>query len=147
PVDNPCSLEESFEIAKNTLREFYRFKIEGKSLSLAAEVVEKLKSTNQLYISNFKASVSFLGSIQESFLAEIKKRDTMLPMVLESEQVDSKVLLKEVEQKVGHTLPSWGRFRGVTEEMVKSALLEELEPIAQRICSNTKTRLEQELQD
>ena len=144
PVDNPCSREESFEIAKNALRELYRFKIEGKSLYLAAEIVEKLKSTNQLYIGIFSDSVSFLESIQESFLAEIKS-DTMLPMVLESEQVDSKVLLKEVEKKVGHTLPSWGRFRGVTEEMVKSALLEELEPIAQRICSNTKTRLEQEL--
>ena len=141
--DESCSLEESFEIAKNALLKFYRWKIERESCFYASEVVKDIDSTNRRYLKHFDAPICFLTSIRESFLTEIRKSDTMLPIV--SEQVDFLAVLKKVELKIGKTLSSWGRIKVITAEMVKSALLEELEPIAQSICANTKTRLEQEL--
>ncbi len=141
-------LAENFRIAKKTLFNYYKFKIEAEAYSLAAQALKKVESTNQLYLGIFKDSDIFLSELKDDFLAKIKNSDVLMPLLIEiSNQVNFfENLLEKVEQKVGHTLSSWGRYQGVTKKMVREALLKELEPIAQKICSNTQNQLNQEYQ-
>ena len=140
-------LAENFRIAKKTLLNQYKFKIEAEAYSSAIQVLKKVESTNQHYLGILKDSNVFLSEIKDEFLGKIKNLDVLMPFMVESaNHLNTDDLLKKVEQRVGHSLPSWGRFRSVTKEMVREALLLELEPIAQKICNATLSKLSQEYQ-
>ena len=136
--------EENFKIAKNALLNIYKWKIEAESYSWATQIIKKIESSNQLYIGVFKDSNTFLSKLKADFLAETKESEVMLAFSLEPGSIDPENLLKKVEKKVGHTHSSWGRYRGVTPGMVRMAILSELKPIAEKICSNTYSHLERE---
>ena len=141
-------LMESFRIAKNNLLNLYRHKIEAEAYSQAIQVIKRVEATNQIYIDRLQSSEEFLIEMRDSFLAETKmaKDNIMLTFMLEdvANHLSPNILLRAVEEKIGHTLSTWGSYRGVNQEMVRSSLLEELDPIAQKICSSTKEQLIQE---
>ncbi len=140
-------LQESFRIAKNNLLNLYSHKIEAFAYTQAIQVIERIESTNQIYLDRLKSSEKFLVEMRDEFLAEIKiaRNDILLPFMLEdvSNHLNVDNLLKSVEEKVASPLLNWGSHRRVTEEMVRSSLLEELEPVAQTICDTTKKHLNQ----
>ncbi len=141
-------LMESFRIAKNNLLNLYIHKIEAEAYSQAIQVIERIESTNQIYLDRLKSSEKLIKEIGDDLLAEIKiaRNDILLPFMVEnvSHHLDPDILLNSVEEKVAHTLSTWGSYRGVTKEMVREALLEEIDPVAQKICSSTKEQLNQE---
>ena len=138
-------LMESFRIAKNNLLNLYSYKIETEAYSQAIQVIQRIESTNQIYIERLKSSERFLREMQNSFLAEIKmaKDGVWLPFMMEdvSNHLNPNKLLQSMEEKVASPLSIWGSHIRVDKEMVRSSLLEELEPIAQKICSEAKERL------
>ena len=145
--DDLEKLAQNFQVAQAALFHFYAYKIEAETYSLAAQAVARMESMNQLYLGRFRDSKSFLAELQALFLAEtnISNGKALLPFVLEnlSTYLDLDDLLYSLEQKIGQTLPSWGRLKDVTKEMVRSALYLELEPIAEKICSDIYFKLGQ----
>lgn len=144
-------LMENFKIAKNNLVNLYEFKIEAEAYSQAIQVIKRLDSNNQTCIDQLKSSEKFLREMREDFLAEIKmeKDNILLPFLLDdvSNSLNPSILLKSVEEKVASPLLIWGSHRRIDQKMVSLALREELEPIAQKICSSTKEQLIQESQE
>ncbi len=135
-------LEENCFVAKQALWNSYQFKIEADAYSLAALAVKELKMTNELYLGFLKACDAFLQKIKARLLdkfREEEKSEVVLELMLGKigEGVDARCWREKIEKKLGHTLPTWGRFGASDEEMVEKALLSELRPIAQQIFSNT----------
>ena len=141
-------LMESFRIAKNNLLNLYTYKIEAEAYSQAIQIIQRIEATNQIYIDRLKSSEEFLIEMRDGFLAEIKMRkdNILVPFMLEdiTNHLNPKLLLRAVEEKIGHTLSTWGSYRGVDKDMVKTSLLSELDQIAQKICDSTKERLNKE---
>ncbi len=140
-------LIKNFKISKNNLLNLYSHKIEAFAYTQAVQIVERIDSTNQIYLEQMKSSEKFLIEIRDEFLTEIKiaRNDILLPFMLEnvSQHLHPEMLLKSVEEKVASPLLNWGSHRRVTEEMVRLSLLEELEPFAKKICDTTKKHLDQ----
>ena len=132
-------LENNCFVAKKALWNSYQFKIEAEAYSLAAEAAKDMRLTNELYLGFLKDCDAFLQKIKARLLERFKEEEKS-EGVWDGEianHVNSRYLREKLEEKLRHTLPTWGRFRAIKEEMVEKALLSELRPIAQEICSNT----------
>ena len=134
-------LENNCFVAKRALWNSYQYKIEAEAYSLAALAVKDMNMTNELYLGFLKSCDAFLQKIKARLLdkfREEEKSEVVLELMLGKigECIDSRCLRERIEKRLGHTLPTWGRFGAIKEEMVEKALLSELKPIAQKICSN-----------
>lgn len=142
-------LHDNFSIAKQSLLNLYKFKIKAETYSLAIQVLNSLIRNNQIYIEVFEECYRFLTTIKANFLAQasVEENNLFLPLVAEkiTNQVNLGDLQKKVEIKLGHSLSTWRRYTGVTIDDVQNAIIEEVKPIAKKICSDTYHQLAREV--
>lgn len=142
-------LHNNFSIAKQSLLNLYKFKIKAETYSLAAQVLNSLIRINQMYIAVLEESYEFLTQIKADFLTQVNLEKSNLFLLLVADKITNQVnlgnLQKKVEIKLGHSLPTWKRYTGITVNDVQKALIEEVQPIAKKICLDTYHQLAREV--
>lgn len=140
-----CKLHNNLSIAKQSLLNSYKFKIKAETYFLANQVLNSLIKNNQMYIEILQECYQFLAQVKANFLtqANIEENNLFLPLIADkiTNQVNLGHLQTKVEIKLGHSLPTWKRYTGITINNVQDALLEEVKPIAKKICLDTYHQL------
>ena len=147
---NFYNLQDNISIAKQSLLNSYKFKIEAETYALASRALNSLIITNQMYIEFLQEYHDFLTRIKANFLtlAGLIEEDYLfLPLVVEkiNNHLDLDNLQKKVETKLGHSLHSSRHYTVVTMNEVQNVLIEEVRPIAKKVCSDTYYRLANEV--
>lgn len=142
--NNLAEVQKSFQIARQSILKAHNLRIDSEVHALAAHSLKALELKNQLYIDSLKKGGCFLREIREDLRRKNKKGRRGALVFWADEELVLERLREKIEAKLGHTLTVWGDFGGITKEMVKSALFEQLEPIANKICVQTFNQLNQE---
>ena len=105
----------------------------------------------QRYIEGLDQSANFLERVKAGLVIKggtKEKTEILLPLLMDKIEhyLDLEKVKKKVEFSLGHSLLNWGRYGGITEQMVESALLKEVEPIARELCWNMHRKLNQEFE-
>lgn len=148
--DNFSNLQNNIFIAKQSMLNSYKFKIEAETYALASRALNSLIITNQMYIKSLQEYHDFLTKIKANFLtlAGIIEEDYLfLPLVVDkiNNHLDLDNLQKKVKTKLGHSLHTSSHYTVVTMDEVQNVLIEEVRPIAKKICSDTYHQLANEV--
>ena len=142
-------LHNNIYIAKQSLINWYQFKIKAATCVLAIQVLDSLSNTNQKHIKALEECYGFLTKIKANLLAQtkIEENNLFLPLVAENitNQLNLGNLEKKVEIKLGYSLLNSRHYTSITIDDVQNALIEEVKPIAKKICSDTYHQLGREV--
>ncbi|MGK7947277.1 MAG: hypothetical protein AB4368_00340 [Xenococcaceae cyanobacterium] len=144
-------LEESLAIAKSALLNIYKLKIDSEANWSIARTWKDMELNIQRYIEGLDQSANFLERVKAGLVIKggtKEKTEILLPLLMDKIEhyLDLEKVKKKVEFSLGHSLLNWGRYGGITEQMVESALLKEVEPIARELCWNMHRKLNQEFE-
>ncbi len=142
-------LHNNISIAKQSLINWYKFKMKAAKCVLAIQVLDSLSKTNQKHIQTLEECYGFLTKIKANLLAQTKIEENYLFLPLVAENITNQLNLgnleKEVEIKLGYSLLYSRRYTSITIDDVQNALIEEVKPIAKKICSDTYHQLAREV--
>lgn len=92
-------LHNNFSIAKQSLLNFYKFKIKAETYFLAIQALNSLIKTNQMYLEVLEECSRFLTKIKANFLAQdsVEENNLFLPLV--AEKITNQVNLVNLQKK------------------------------------------------
>lgn len=140
---------QNYQYARKALKGIFDFKLEAEIYNLAIQITKNNLSDVLVYKDLLEKSQDFLSELKNKFILGnqvkfIPVHQIVIPFVEQLSPKDLSELSEAVQKRLGYPLSLWGRFSGLTTNMVHDALKEEIHERALSICLEAKAQLLEE---